>query len=175
MNEMYAPYYPYPSYANYGYQAQMQQRGQMAMQNQQQPRPQQPPIQYDAPIQDVRFVTSEEAKAFIVMPNSKALLIDKGNGIAHLKMADNMGQSVTHCFKFQQINPDGSPIAPKETPQPLDADKFAKREDLEGFVSIQQYEELASKLKELSEQFSSMKKTIAGGKPYVAGSPSKGS
>ena len=105
------PYSQYPytgyTYPNYGNRQFMQPQQQMG-----QPQPQiqpQQPMQYETPIQDIRFVTSEEAKAFIVMPNSKALLIDKSGGVAHLKTADNMGQSVTQYFKFEQVNADGTP------------------------------------------------------------------
>jgi hypothetical protein len=113
-------------------------------QMQQQAQPQ--PAQYEAPIQDIRFVTSEEAKAFIVMPNSKALLIDKNGGVAHLKTADNMGQSVTQYFKFEQVNADGTPLKPQEPIPQVDFNQFAKREDLNGFVTIEQYKALLTKL-----------------------------
>jgi hypothetical protein len=72
--------YTYPNYGNRQFMQPQQQMAQPQMQQQVQP-------QYETPIQDIRFVTSEEAKAFIVMPNSKALLIDKNSGVAHLKTA----------------------------------------------------------------------------------------
>jgi hypothetical protein len=146
--------YPYTGYAypNYGNRQFMQpQQPQMAQQQQQ-------PMQYETPIQDIRFVTSEEAKAFIVMPNSKALLIDQKGGIAHLKTADNMGQSVTQYFRFEQINADGSPIKPKEPTPQVDFEQFAKKEELNGFATVEQYNALV-------EQLNIMKKMIVGGKP----------
>lgn len=151
-----SPYSTYP-YGNYGMPSYSQRpyapQSQQAMQNTQQiPMQPQPQMQYEMPIQELRFVTSEEAKAFIVMPNSKALLIDKNNGVAHLKVADNMGQSQTQYFRFEAINEDGTPIKPKvDTPQ-IDLEDFEKR-----FVTIQQYTELL-------DQFNQIKKII-GGKP----------
>lgn len=140
--------YPYTGYAypNYGNRQFAQpQQPQMA-----QPQAQmQQPMQFETPIQDIRFVTSEEAKAFIVMPNSKALLIDKNGGVAHLKTADNMGQSVTQYFKFEQVNADGSPIKPQEQPKEIDFSQF---------VTISQYNELL-------EQFNGLKGLIVGVKP----------
>ena len=141
-------YFPYQQYNGYGYQ-------QSYIPQQQQV--QQPTMQYETPIHDIRFVTSEEAKAFIVMPNSKALLIDKNGGMAHLKSADNMGQSVTQYFRFEQVNADGTPIAPKEQPAKMDFSQFAKKEELQGFVTIEQYNALLAKL-------DVMQKIIAGGK-----------
>lgn len=45
-------------------------------------------IPQEPPISDVRFLTSDEMKAFIVMPNMKVLLIDKDHGVACVKSAD---------------------------------------------------------------------------------------
>ena len=148
------PYSNYP-YANYGmpnygqrpYAPQVQQ----ALQNTQQiPMQQQPQMQYELPIQDVRFVTSEEAKAYIVMPNSKALLIDKNGGVAHLKVADNMGQSQTQYFRFEPINADGTPIKPQAPTPSIDIDEFSKK-----FATIEQYNALLN-------QFNELKKLIGG-------------
>ena len=154
----YNHYNQYP-YSGYGYQPfnnrQFMQPQQQMIQQQQPVQAQ--PMQYETPIQDIRFVTSEEAKAFIVMPNTKALLIDKNGGVAHLKTADNMGQSVTQYFKFEQVNADGTPLKPQEPTAQFDLAQFAKKEELNGFVTIEQYKELASKL-------DSIQKMIAGGK-----------
>ena len=136
----YNPYsqYPYTGYAypNYGQRNYMQpQQPQMT-----QPQPQQPTA-----IQDIRFATSEEAKGFIVMPNSKVLLIDKNSGIAHLKTADNMGQSTTQYFKFEPVNADGTPIKEQENTPKVDYGQFATKKELETLV----------------EQFKTMQKVIA--------------
>ena len=139
--------YPYSNYGmpNYG-QRPYAPQAQQPLQNAQQIPMQQPQMQYELPIQDVRFVTSEEAKAYIVMPNSKALLIDKNSGVAHLKVADNMGQSQTQYFRFEPVNADGSPIKPKvDTPQ-IDLEDFEKR-----FVTIQQYTELLDQFKQIKD------------------------
>lgn len=138
--------YGYPMYSTpYAYQQQYRQ--QYAPQ---QPQPQQT---YEAPMLDVRFATAEEAKAFIVMPNTRALLIDRQGGMAHLKIADNMGQSVTQYFKFEPVNADGTPIRPQEEPT-IDLSAFVKREDLQSlpFVTMEQYSALANELRQLKEQ-----------------------
>lgn len=153
-------YVQYP-YMGYGYPTTYSQRAymqpQQPMQQMQQPQ-QQATFQYETPIQDIRFVTSEEAKAFIVMPNSKALLIDRNGGVAHLKTADNMGQSVTQYFKFEPINADGTPIKPQEPAPQVDLSLFAKKEDLNGFATVEQYNLLLSKIE-------SLQKIMVGGKP----------
>lgn len=152
--------YPYgsymPTYQQRAYPPQQQVMPQIPQQ------PQQPQMQYEIPIQDVRFVTSEEAKAYIVMPNSKALLIDKQGGVAHLKTADNMGQSTTQFFRFEPINADGTPIKAQEPKPQVDFGEFIKRSDLEslGFVTKEQYNSLVAKIQDLQ-------KNIVGGKANV--------
>lgn len=147
--------YGYPNYGNRQFMQQQQPMAQPQMQAQQQPM--QP--QYETPIQDIRFVTSEEAKAFIVMPNSKALLIDKNGGVAHLKTADNMGQSVTQYFKFEQVNADGTPIKPQETQQSVDFSQF---------VTINQYNELLCQFNDLKNMFQNAKLKQAENKPLTS-------
>lgn len=146
--------YPYTGYAypNYGRQNFMQPQQQMAQPQMQQQVQQQ--MQYETPIQDIRFVTSEEAKAFIVMPNSKALLIDKNGGVAHLKTADNMGQSVTQYFKFEQVNADGTPLKPQEPTPQVDYGKFLTKDELPkyGFVTKDQFNAVLDKLELMKKQ-----------------------
>jgi hypothetical protein len=167
-NYGYQPYNGYPQYP-YGYQYQMQRQGQMAMQ--QQMPPQQPvPMQYEPPRPDLKFVTSEEAKAYIVMPNSSVLLIDKQGGMAYLKSADQMGQSFTEAYVFQRHTPHAKP---QETAQnqtknepSIDLSNYATKDDLGaiktltkdditemGFVSRQDYEKLAQTVEILKKQF----------------------
>jgi hypothetical protein len=147
--------YPYTGYAypNYGNRQFMQPQQQM-VQPQMQQQIQQQLMQYETPIQDIRFVTSEEAKAFIVMPNSNALLIDKKGGVAHLKTADNMGQSVTQYFKFEQVNADGTPLKPQENEPKIDYGMFLTKEELQkyGFVKQDQLNAILDKLEIMQKQ-----------------------
>lgn len=150
--------YGVPSYGGYNYTPQPQQMP-SAPQNQPQAQP-----QYEMPIQDIRFVTAEEAKAFIVMPNSRVLLIDR-SGTAYLKTADNMGQSQTQCFRFEAVNADGSPIKPQEQSTQPDFKDFVKMKDIGdfgfvtieelkkyGFATTKQYQELSQKLDEIQSR-----------------------
>ena len=98
------------------------------------------------PIREVRFVTSDEARAYIVFPNSNALLIDSPNGMAYLKTADNMGQSFTEYFRFEKVNADGSPIAPNQEV------KKEPQIDLSMFVSKDDFSVLAEKVDSLQKR-----------------------
>ena len=161
--------YPYTGYAypNYGNRQFMQpQQPQMSQPQMQQT---QQAVQYETPIQDIRFVTSEEAKAFIVMPNSKALLIDKNGGVAHLKTADNMGQSVTQYYKFEQVNADGTPLRQQEPTTQVDYEQFATKKDIDALPTVEQYQQLATQYNSLLEQVNVIKKMIIGGKSNADG------
>ena len=98
----------YNTYNPYGYYPQYNQMYQNNLQ-QQVAQVQQPT---ETPFNEVRFVTSEEAKAYTVYPNRNALLIDKVNKVAYLKSADGLGQSSIKPYKFEEIN-DKQPEQPK--------------------------------------------------------------
>lgn len=161
--------YPYGGYGypNYGQRNYMQPQQPMTQPQIQQA--QQMPMPYETPIQDIRLATSEEAKAFIVMPNTKALLIDLKGGMAHLKSADNMGQSVTEYFKFEKVNSDGTPIKQQEPIQQADPDKFVKKEDLENLNLIQQkkFEELFKEMQNMQTQINALNKPKISERPVV--------
>lgn len=159
----YSPYgaqnraqYGVPTYGGYNYTPQPQQAQSMP---QNQPQAQQ---QYEMPIQDIRFVTAEEAKAFIVMPNSRVLLIDK-NGMAYLKTADNMGQSQTQCFRFEAVNADGSAIKAQEQPTQPDFKDFVKLQDVHklGFATVEEVQKLSNSLDELKRSLQPRQKVEA--------------
>lgn len=123
--------------------------------------------QTDMPIQDIKFVNSAQAEAYIVFPNTKVLLIDTQSGIAHLKSADGMGQSQTKYFKFIPSNADGSPLQqePDHTQQ-INFDGFVKREELEtlGYVTIDKYNELIDELNKIKQYLSGVKQNAGTGK-----------
>ena len=165
--------YGVPSYGGYNYTPQPQQMP-SATQNQPQAQP-----QYEMPIQDIRFVTAEEAKAFIVMPNSRVLLIDR-NGMAYLKTADNMGQSQTQCFRFEAVNSDGTPIKQQEKTTQPDFKDFVKLSDMSqfgfatmddikglGFATMAQVEQLSQKIDALQKQNTGVKPNVGTSKPQV--------
>lgn len=154
------PYYNSMPQYPYGYQQQMQQRGQMASMPMQQPQvqPMVQPMQFqvEPPIREIKFVTSEEAKAYIVMPNSTSLLIDKQQGMAYLKSADMMGQSLMEAYSFNRYAPEGQNKAQEgsEAPQPIDLSPFITNEQLEGknYATKSDLEKLALKIDELNKK-----------------------
>lgn len=152
MNSNYGNYgnmpfsYQTPYYGNMYGQGQQYNR-QQPMQQPQMVQPQQP-MQYEMPIQYVGYGTLKEAEAYILMPNAKAIFIDKTNGMYYEKASNNEGQSFIKQFK--EISPkDEKQQEPKET---IDYSLFVKKEDLGGFVSVKQYNDLVSKIEAIQKQ-----------------------
>ena len=164
MYNQYSPYAYPQNYGNYNYP----QRG-YAPQPQQMVQPQtqpqtQIPTAYETPIQDIRFVTNKEAEAYIIYPNSRVLLLDTENGVAHLKTADAMGKSTTQYFKFTPISADGTPIKPPSAQPSIDLSDYIKRTDLEqlGLVTADQFKAMEQRLEALQRQIAT------GGRQNVA-------
>ena len=153
---MYNYGYPTPSYlGGTGYQNPYSQRQpiqpQMQMQNQPQAQPQMQPqqSQMNLPqIQDFRYANEEEAKPFIVYPNSSAYFLDLQKSRLYVKSADNVGYSEFKYFELTPINADGTPIKPQEEKPQIDLGEYIKKSDLEkyGFVTIDQLDNAIKKL-----------------------------
>ena len=173
--------YSYNSFQNpylRNYQAPNYNQPQFQMQQQQmvQPQPQQMPIQqqmqqpmaqpvqqpmpYEIPIQYVGSATLKEAEAYILMPNSKAIFIDKANGMVYEKICANNGQSSINYFKQIVAQEEAKPI---ETPTPtpiINTAEFVKKSDLNGFITIEQYNELLYEFDAFNQQINALNQPI---------------
>lgn len=106
----------------------------------------------EMPIQ-VRFVTQKEAEGFIVFPNTTVLLIDKNNGMAHLKTANNLGESNTQIFSFVPYNAN-APIETQSNSSNIDVNSFVTKTDLEklNFATKDQLKAVLGKLEQLQKK-----------------------
>ena len=153
---MYNTYNGYNGYANpylnnFNKNLQQQQLQQQIYQTQQSLQPQQP-IQtrvQDIPIQGIKFLTADEIKAYIVMPNTKEMLIDTAGGVAYIKSADQMGQSSVKMYKFNETTEEETNAETKAKEQP--------KIDLEPYV---QKEELNTIIKNLTDKVDKLEKKI---------------
>lgn len=138
---------PYSNYqSQYPYQRQnLNPQMQYSMQTQPQVQPQQTILPQ---IQDVRYGTEEEAKAFIVFPNAIAYFIDLNKGRLYSKTANNAGASSMEYFKLEKINADGTPIVPQEATPQIDMGEYIKKSEIEkmGFVTTEQLNTVLSNL-----------------------------
>lgn len=125
----------------------------------QQPQVQQPYIQpqqqmvYEIPIQAVKLVTEDEAKAYIVMPNQRVLLIDRANGVAYDKSADSLGQSRCKTYHFTD---DEKIIDVPPTPT-INLEEYATKDELDIFVKADDLSALESKI---MAQMEDLKKSV---------------
>lgn len=127
-NQMYSSYPQ--NYASYQ-QPQMAQR--------QMPVQQQAYAPQDIPFNDVKFVTADEAKAYIVMPNTKVMLMDRDKSIFYIKSADAMGKSSIEGFKYSKLEespdkPVSAEIDTKEFVKSSELTNFIQKDDLKGFI-----------------------------------------
>lgn len=137
------------------YQPMYAQYPQMAMQQYPQQQFQQ---LIEPPIQSVKFVNENEAKAYIVLPNTKEMLIDKDNGLAYLKSADQTGQSSTKIFKFEEVIEKDKNEAGRGKIQPdRDMSDYVKRDDLSDFIKT---DAVTSLSKDIYDRLSVLEKKI---------------
>ena len=138
---MYNPYNNYNNYTNpymnnyaKNYPTYQQALQQQLMQAQQ-TMPQQQPIMsqpQELPIQGIKFLTADEIRAYIVMPNTKEMLIDMAGGLAYIKSADAMGQSSVKTYKFEETTEQSANAASSGKLEPkIDLTNYVQKEDLE--------------------------------------------
>jgi hypothetical protein len=136
--QQYYPQYPQPTY---------------------QPMPQ--PIEQK--FQDIKFLNAEQIKAYIVLPNTKEMLIDKENSMAYIVSADNMGNSTIKKYSFVDLNePKVEQKQPeidlKEYVKVSDLDKFVQKTDLQTLLPIDSIKSLENKLQALESRLNGEKK-----------------
>lgn len=78
------------------------------------------------PVQNMIFVTEEEAARYILPPNSKVLLMSKDKPVFYVKTTDTLGQYTLDTYKFEKITP-AQPSDPNVVTQ---ADLAAFKEEL---------------------------------------------
>ena len=146
---MYGQYnYGTPTYMGNSYQNFPYQRQGVNPQMQIPPQPQAQPQQPIPQIQEVRYGTEEEAKAFIVFPNASAYFIDHSKGKLYIKSSNSAGVPSMEYFNLTPINADGTPIKPQEPTPQIDMGEYIKKSELQelGFITMPQLQEILSQL-----------------------------
>lgn len=70
----------------------------------------------------------EGAKAFQLMPNSNAVMLDSENdGIFYIKISDDVGMCTLRTFKFEEIT--------NRQNQKINPDEYVKKSELEALVN----------------------------------------
>lgn len=107
----------------------------------------QPPRQENS-FSDLKFVTEAEAKAYIVMPNTRVMLMDRDKSVFYIKSADSLGKSTLEAFKYSKMeNTTGENISTN-----VDTSKFVRVDDLNNFATVEQIQSLEQKIEELKNR-----------------------
>ena len=165
-NYSYQQPYQSPNYMQRPYAPQPQQIPQNS--HQIQPQPQQQPQLSLPQIQEIRYATEEEAKAYIVFPNASAYFIDLPKNRLYIKSANASGISNIDYFTLTPINADGTPIKPQEPSPQINFDDFVKKDQIAnlGFVTIEQYKSLADKLEQIQKRLEGVKSNVGNNKQH---------
>ena len=153
----YNPFGGYPTanryYPPYPQQAQQYQQPQTYAQQQ----PQQPIQQNfaEVPIQEIRYLTADEIKGYIVTPGSKSMLVDRENGLVHIKWCDMTGQSSVKIYSYTETTDEA--VTTKQQKLDINLEELVKKEDLKPFLTTEDLKRFSAKV---SEKFDSLEKKI---------------
>lgn len=122
----------------------------------------QPPVEQK--IQDIKFLNAEQIKAYIVLPNTKEVLVDNENGLAYLVSADSMGVSTARKFSFKSLDEPKT----EEKQEKLDMSQYVKTSDLEKFVEKADLQTLLpiDSIKSLENKLMAIESRLNGEKQY---------
>lgn len=96
-----------------------------------QPMTQQPQTTEDVPFNDIKFVTEDEAKGYILFPNTRVMLLDRDKSVFYIKTADSLGKSTLEGYKYTRLEDKSSDNVSRE----IDTKDFVKTQDMKDYLS----------------------------------------
>lgn len=84
-----------------------------------------------APMNNIQLATLDEAKAYILTPNSQMLFLDKDKQRCYLKTADAYGQSNLETYNLQKEEQKDIPLDTVEPIPKIDMSEYAKNENVD--------------------------------------------
>ena len=112
---------------NYNYVSQIQRPVQQPVQ----PMAQQPQTTEDVPFNDIKFVTEDEAKGYILFPNTRVMLLDRDKSVFYIKTADSLGKSTLEGYKYTKLEDKSRDNVSRE----IDTKDFVKTQDMKDYLS----------------------------------------
>ena len=91
----------------------------------------QPQTTEDVPFNDIKFVTEDEAKGYILFPNTRVMLLDRDKSVFYIKTADSLGKSTLEGYKYTKLEDKSSDNVSRE----IDTKDFVKTQDLKGYIT----------------------------------------
>ena len=82
-------------------------------------------------VDEVRIMSEDEAKSYIVDANKSAMLIDSEKQVFRIKSADAFGKSTSQLYEYRMIDDNSTKL---KTPE-IDTSNFVTKDDLSGFVT----------------------------------------
>ena len=92
---------------------------------------QQPQTTEDVPFNDIKFVTEDEAKGYILFPNTIVMLLDRDKSVFYIKTADSLGKSTLEGYKYTKLEDKSSDNVSRE----IDTKDFVKTQDMKDYLS----------------------------------------
>lgn len=111
---------------NYNYNQQVPMQRPMQMQT----TPQQQTTE-DVPFNDIKFVTEDEAKGYILFPNTRVMLLDRDKSVFYIKTADSLGKSTLEGYKYAKLEDKSTEGVSHE----IDTKDFVKTQDMKDYLS----------------------------------------
>lgn len=111
---------------NYNYNQQVPMQRPMQMQTTPQPQ-----TTEDVPFNDIKFVTEDEAKGYILFPNTRVMLLDRDKSVFYIKTADSLGKSTLEGYKYTKLEDKSSDNVSRE----IDTKDFVKTQDMKDYLS----------------------------------------
>lgn len=109
-----------------------------------------------APMNNIQLASLDEAKAYILTPNSQMLFLDKDKQRCYLKTADAYGQSNLEIYNLQkQEQPQEIQTASVEPiPKEIDLSDYAKNENVDSLKQeLETFrEDITNKLNEINKK-----------------------
>ena len=96
----------------------------------------QPPMQGQTPRSNVQYAAEDEIKAYVLMPNTQMLALDKEKPIFYIKTADGAGRSTLVVYEYKKVG--DAPVARADTVE------YATKSDLAEYATKQDIAELRS-------------------------------
>ena len=91
----------------------------------------QPQTTEDVPFNDIKFVTEDEAKGYILFPNTRVMLLDRDKSVFYIKTADSLGKSTLEGYKYTKLEDKSSDNVSHE----IDTKDFVKTQDMKDYLS----------------------------------------
>lgn len=106
--------------------------------------------------QDVIYGTIDEAKGWIIAPNTKVMIVDVDKSMFYIKSADIMGKPTLECFRYFKVSDEDDKgfvsAEPKEFVKPSELNEFVKKAEIENYVTSNDFKKVLTEIDKLKKR-----------------------